>query len=45
MTSWYSALDRLRAHWAVRGGRADLVAAGILLVLAVAAFAATSALQ
>jgi hypothetical protein len=39
MTSgWYAAVDRVRAYWMVNGGRADLVAAGILSVLAVTAF-------
>ncbi|MFF0342408.1 hypothetical protein [Kribbella sp. NPDC004875] len=46
MTSgWYAAMDRIRAYWMVNGGRADLVAAGILLVLAAAAFAADLVLR
>lgn len=43
MTSgWYAAVDRVRASWLGNAGRAELVAAGTLLVLAVAAFAATA---
>jgi hypothetical protein len=38
LRGWYAAVDRVRAYWMVRGPRAELVAAGILLVLAVAVF-------
>ncbi|MFB6725757.1 hypothetical protein ACFCV3_36635 [Kribbella sp. NPDC056345] len=39
MTSgWYDVVDRVRAFWMVKGARAELVLAGVLLVLAVVAF-------
>ena len=45
MTSgWYDAIDRVRAYWTVNGSRAEVVAAGILLVLAVVAFGVTAVL-
>ncbi|MFI5735624.1 hypothetical protein ACIA49_36275 [Kribbella sp. NPDC051587] len=34
----YDAVDRFRAFWMVKGSRAELVLAGVLLVLAAAAF-------
>ncbi|WP_165956848.1 hypothetical protein [Kribbella antibiotica] len=37
-SSLYDAVDRVRAFWMVKGSQAELVLAGILLVLAAAAF-------
>ncbi|MEU4195652.1 hypothetical protein AB0E69_27380 [Kribbella sp. NPDC026611] len=43
--SWYAAIDRVRAYWMVNGARAELVAAGILLVLAVLVFGLNATLD
>ncbi|MFF1822586.1 hypothetical protein ACFVWG_35115 [Kribbella sp. NPDC058245] len=43
-SSLYDAVDRIRAFWMVKGSRAELVLAGILLVLAVAAFGSNALL-
>jgi len=40
----YDAVDRLRAFWLVKGSRAELVLAGILLVLTIAAFGSNALL-